>query len=96
MRLWRISNYADLTGAGGLTSSARWHSRGTKIVYLADHPASALLERLVHLEIDPEDLPSAYQLLAIEVPDHLAVERVEAGSLPPGGEHRYGNPDAWR
>lgn len=82
MRLWRISNYADLTGAGGLISSARWHSRGAKIVYLADHPASALLERLVHLEIDTDDVPSAYQLLAIEAPDHLAVETVNADGLP--------------
>jgi len=82
MRLWRISNYADLSGAGGLISSARWHSRGRKIVYLADHPASALLERLVHLEIDPGDIPNTYQLLAIEAPDHVAAETVKADDLP--------------
>lgn len=81
MRLWRISNYADLTGAGGLISSARWHSRGRKIVYLADHPASALLEMLVHLEIDTDDIPSTYQLLAVEAPDHSAVETVNADGL---------------
>lgn len=81
MRLWRISNYADLTGAGGLISSGRWHSRGAKIVYLADHPASALLERLVHLEIDTEDVPSTYQLLAIETPDSLAAETVDVEGL---------------
>lgn len=82
MRLWRISNYSDLSGAGGLISSGRWHSRGTKIVYLTDHPASALLERLVHLEIDTEDIPSAYQLLTIDAPDGLAVETVHAEGLP--------------
>jgi len=81
VRLWRISNYADLTGAGGLISSARWHSRGRKIVYLADHPASALLEMLVHLEIDTDDIPSTYQLLAVEAPDHSAVETVNADGL---------------
>lgn len=81
MRLWRISNYADLTGAGGLIGSARWHSRGRKIVYLADHPASALLEMLVHLEIDTDDIPSTYQLLAVEAPDHSAVETVNADGL---------------
>jgi RES domain-containing protein len=82
VRLWRISNYADLTGAGGMISSGRWHSRGVKIVYLADHPASALLERLVHLEIDIEDVPSTYQLLAIETPDSLAAETVNVEGLP--------------
>jgi len=47
MELWRISNYADLSGAGGLQAAGRWHTRGKRIVYLADHPASALLEMLV-------------------------------------------------
>lgn len=83
MRLWRISNHADLTGTGGLISSGRWHTRGRKIVYLADHPASALLEILVHLEIDTVDVPSTYRLLAIEAPDHLANETVNVGGLPP-------------
>lgn len=83
MRLWRISNYADLTGVGGLANSARWHSRGTEIVYLAESPAAALLERLVHLEIDPDDLPSTYQLLAVEIPDHLVFDTIAANNLPP-------------
>ena len=59
MRLWRISNHASLTGEGGLYASGRWHTRGQRVVYLADHPASALLEVMVHLEIDAEDLPLA-------------------------------------
>jgi RES domain-containing protein len=50
MELWRISNYADLSGAGGLRAAGRWHSQGKRIVYLADHPSSALLEMLVHLD----------------------------------------------
>lgn len=83
MRLWRISNYVDLSGVGGLVSSGRWHSRGTEIVYLAESPSAALLERLVHLEIDPDDLPNTYQLLAIEIPDHLPFETVAPNDLSP-------------
>ena len=71
MRLWRISNHASLSGDGGLYASGRWHTRGRRVVYLADHPASALLEVMVHLEIDAEDLPTHYQLLGVEVPDGL-------------------------
>ena len=82
MRLWRISDFVDLSGQGGLLAAARWHSRGRRIVYLADHPASALLEVLVHLEVDAAELPDVLQLLAIDVPDDIAPERVESANLP--------------
>lgn len=82
MRLWRISNYSDLSGIGGLLSSGRWHSRGMEIVYLAESPSAALLERLVHLELDPDDVPSTYQLLAVEIPNGLTVQTVDLGDLP--------------
>ena len=52
MELWRISNYADLSGIGGLRAAGRWHSQGRRIVYLADHESSALLEMLVHMDRD--------------------------------------------
>ncbi|MDX8506157.1 RES family NAD+ phosphorylase [Mesorhizobium captivum] len=71
MQLWRISGYADLAGVGGLVSDGRWHVLGTPIVYCADHPATALVEILVH--VDAEDLPQTYQLLEIEVPDGIDI-----------------------
>jgi RES domain-containing protein len=82
MRLWRISNHADLSGEGGLRASGRWHSKGRGVVYLADHPASALIEVLAHLEIDVEDFPADYQLLAVDAPDDIAVTALDAASLP--------------
>jgi RES domain-containing protein len=82
VRLWRIFNYVELTGVGGLVSSGRWHSRGSEIVYLAETPAAALLERLVHLEIDPDDVPITYQLLAIDSPDDMAFDTVDVNVLP--------------
>jgi RES domain-containing protein len=63
--IWRISDYADLAGTGGLLFSARWHHEGLPIVYAADHPASALCEMLVRTDYD--DFPDSYQLLKIEV-----------------------------
>lgn len=77
MRLWRISGHADLSGEGGLQASGRWHSRGREVVYLTDHPASALIEVLVHLEVDNEDLPHNYQLLAVDVSDQIQIETIE-------------------
>ena len=71
MRIWRISNYADLYGRGGMISAGRWNPINTPMVYCSDHPATALLEILVH--IDADNLPPTYQLLEIEVPDSLSI-----------------------
>jgi RES domain-containing protein len=82
VRLWRISDFGDLSGQGGLIGAARWHSRGRRIVYLADHPAAALIEVLVHLEVDVLELPDAYQLLAIDAADDIMIDTVHAANLP--------------
>lgn len=66
MRIWRISNYADLSGRGGESMAGRWNNRGTPIVYCTDHPSTAMLEVLVHF--DPSAMPESYKLLEIEVP----------------------------
>lgn len=77
MILWRISNYADLSGDGGLKTSARWHTRGHRIVYLSSSPSSALLEILVHLEIEEDHLPRLYKLLEIQIPNDISIEKLE-------------------
>lgn len=78
MIFWRISNYASLEGEGGMYASGRWHTTERRIVYVSDHPASALLEMLVHL--DPVAKPKFYQLLKIEAPKNLSIEN--APKLP--------------
>ncbi|MGQ0682724.1 RES family NAD+ phosphorylase [Bradyrhizobium sp.] len=75
MELWRISNYADLSGIGGMRAAGRWHSQGRRIVYLADHPSSALLEMLVHMDRDL--IPSTYQLLRIDAPSDVESEKID-------------------
>lgn len=82
MILWRISNYADLLGVGGLEASARWHTAGRPVVYLAENPSSALLEILVHLETDEDQRPDGYQILKVEIPDDVATGNVSANALP--------------
>lgn len=83
MTLWRISNHVSLAGDGGLRASGRWHTRGRRIVYCAQSPAAALLETLVHFELDLADLPSRYRLLKLHAPDDLTVEHVGLADLPP-------------
>lgn len=83
MNLWRISNHVSLAGDGGLRASGRWHTRGRRVVYCSESPAAALLEVLVHFEIDVGGLPTRYRLLKLRAPDTLVVEDVAAAGLPP-------------
>jgi RES domain-containing protein len=101
--LWRISNYPDLSGAGGLMHPGRWHTRGRPIIYLAESAAGALLEALVHVEAThPGELPRNYQLLEIDVPDATSADnalKLDCPTLPEGWQknltitRRYG--DEW-
>ena len=81
MILWRISDHPELDGAGGLRVPARWHTLGRRIVYCAPNPAAALVEVLVHIEIDADDLPDPLQYLEIEVPDTISTKTVDVDGL---------------
>jgi RES domain-containing protein len=80
--LWRISNHLSLAGDGGMRASGRWHSRGRRIVYCTETPAAAVLEVLVHFELDLRGLPVKYRLLKLHAPDNLRVDVVRAADLP--------------
>jgi RES domain-containing protein len=82
MILWRISNYADLLGIGAMEASARWHTAGKPVVYLAESPSSALLETIVHLEVDEEHRPDSYQLLKVRADDRISTREISLGDLP--------------
>jgi RES domain-containing protein len=83
MILWRVSNYQSMDGVGGLYVSGRWHTKGHPVVYCTLNPATALLETLVHIEIDAEDRPERFQVLRIEGPESLSIEKVYTESLSP-------------
>ena len=59
-----------------MKASARWHTRGSRMVYLADSPSSALWEVVLHLEIEVEDTPTFFNLLKISVPSRLEIEQL--------------------
>ena len=73
MDLWRISKFPSFTGEGGRLADGRWNSAGFPIVYLAASPPGALIEVLVHLELDEDDLPTSYILLRVSVPATLRI-----------------------
>lgn len=79
MVLWRISRHRDLDGAGGLKAAGRWHHPGHPVVYLAESPASALLEVCVHTSAN--DVPPEFTLLKIDGPD-TSIVRIQLSELP--------------
>ncbi len=84
MKLWRISNYADLKGLGGIKVAGRWHNKGIPVVYLAESPALAMLEPLVNLGLDINEVPENYQLLEVEYAQRKGVSRLSENALPAG------------
>lgn len=79
--LWRISDHVDLSGLGGKKFSSRWTSRGGCVVYLAESPAGALLEVLVHFDLDSEDIPNSYTLIQVSTSEGTAIRMLD----PPTG-----------
>ena len=51
-------------------------------MYLAEHPAVALIDVLVNLRADPELLPETYQLIKVEAPKSLAITELSSDALP--------------
>lgn len=83
MFLWRISLFSDLMGLGAELANGRWHtaSSGKRLVYLAEHPAVALLENIANLNGEPSFFPDEFQLLKIEAPAEMKVEELSPAEL---------------
>jgi RES domain-containing protein len=93
--LWRAARrkYADLSGQGGLYNSGRWHSQGRPVVYTAEHPALALLEVRVNLDVSAELLPDDYVMIKIQVPEGLSI--LASDNDPSEGVAARQAGDAW-
>ncbi len=89
MDLWRISRFQDLDGEGGLKASGRWHTKGSRIVYLSESPACALLEHLAHVDFDLDELPVSLTLLRIEAPNSLSRLNIQEDDLPEAWREDY-------
>lgn len=67
--------YPLLDGAGAAASDdARWNSRGRRIIYAAEHYATALVEKMA--QINAQRLPSTLVYARIELPPG-AIDRIE-------------------
>jgi RES domain-containing protein len=73
---WRHIN--DLTGAGGMYASGRWHEKGTRILYTSQTFSLAKMEVLANAQTLPRD----YWYLVLEIPDDVPIREIEREGLP--------------
>ncbi len=88
---WRLCRapFAALDGEGARCFGGRWNRPGRPVVYFADHPALAVLEVIVHLDVAPDDLPDDYVLLKVSLPER------EDRAVASNGEKARDVGDAW-
>lgn len=81
---WRLvrPEYADdaFSGDGSVLYAGRWHSEGTRVVYVAESVSLATLEILVHMPRGRKEIPS-YILIPCYFHEAL-VEEVDVDDLP--------------
>lgn len=82
MQVWRVckKKHKDtaFSGEGGLYAPARWTPQGFRAVYTAESLSLASLEVFVHTESNKIPLIAIRAIL----PEDIAIETVEPGSLP--------------
>lgn len=82
MILYRITRekYArDLSGNGGIISSARWHDH-IPIIYTSLNSSTAILEKLVYMHAD--EIHHDLIIMSITVPDHCSSKELDIAQLP--------------
>ena len=82
MILYRITRekYAhDLSGRGGVLSSARWHDH-IPVIYASVNSSTAILEVLVHLQ--PEEIHNDLVIMSIILSDTTGSEELDIAQLP--------------
>jgi RES domain-containing protein len=82
MRCFRIGDarFPLLDGSGARLHGGCWNSPGRSVIYAAETYAGAVLELLVHANLNR--LPHTHAVLTIEIPEDLAVEELAAADLP--------------
>jgi RES domain-containing protein len=69
----------DLTGNGSKLFGGRWNAPGFPAIYTSENISLAVLEILVNA--DKKNIPPAYFLLKLSVPDELPVRKISLARL---------------
>ena len=82
MRVWRLCKkaHAAFDGEGARLAGGRWNRRGTAVVYASETLSLAALELLAH--VDPALAPEDLVAIPAEIPDSVALTRIDPSDLP--------------
>jgi RES domain-containing protein len=82
MQAYRIADrrYPLLDGMGAARIGGRWNSPGHPVIYAAQTYAGALLEILVHANLNR--LPPTQVAVELTIPEALPIERLAPADLP--------------
>ncbi|ACO33000.1 MULTISPECIES: RES domain-containing protein [Acidobacterium] len=82
MQAYRIADrrYPLLDGMGAARIGGRWNSPGHPVIYAAQTYSGALLEILVHANLNR--LPPTQVAVELTIPDTLPIERLAPADLP--------------
>jgi RES domain-containing protein len=84
VQVWRLchARYASTaySGEGAREFGGRWNRPGRAVVYTSSTLSLALLENLVHFDV--EELPDEYVAVAAYIPDEAPIQILEPGALP--------------
>jgi RES domain-containing protein len=83
---WRLTKARHAAtafdGEGARIGGGRWNPDGIPVVYLADHPALAVLEMFVHLKGAATRIK--FVLFRVEIPAEVTVRELLVPDLPVG------------
>jgi RES domain-containing protein len=92
MILYRIAKKKwakDLSGIGAKLSGGRWNHKGMPMLYTSVNSSLAILEKLVHIDIDL--LPNDLYITELEVPSN-SIQKIAIKALPKNWNN-YPSPD---
>jgi RES domain-containing protein len=83
-RAWRLCKRKHaghaFDGEGARQTGGRWNQPGVAVVYTSATLSLAAMEALVHVDVD--DAPQDLIAISVDIPEGLAVRRVEVTGLP--------------
>lgn len=84
LTVWRLTTTrrvkSAFSGEGARLYGGRWNPKGVPVVYTAQTQALAVLQMMVQ----DEALAARYVMIPAQVPDDIAIDRIDARSLPAG------------
>jgi RES domain-containing protein len=82
MTVYRIADtrHAIFDSTGAMQSGGRWNSIGVPVIYASESYSGALLEVLVHINLNHPG--KSHRVVEISIPEHALVETINPKDLP--------------